>query len=109
LVAFGGDEMFRDGIRRFVAPPTAAGVDTTAIEKRDVFHAFDSETSARRDRSIRRVVPCQTGDETSRLAHPTTATTTHGVAESVAGMRPARGLVAGAGRGIAGGDVPLRW
>jgi acetyl esterase/lipase len=40
LVAFGGDEMFRDGIRRLVERLTAFGVDTTAIEEPGMFHAF---------------------------------------------------------------------
>jgi epsilon-lactone hydrolase len=40
FVALGGDEMFRDGIRRFVARLRASGIDTTAIEEPDMFHAF---------------------------------------------------------------------
>jgi len=40
FVAFGGDEIFRDAIRRFVARLKASGIDTTAIEEPDMFHAF---------------------------------------------------------------------
>lgn len=40
FVAFGGDEMFRDGIRRFVGHLQTADVDTTAIEEPEMFHAF---------------------------------------------------------------------
>jgi epsilon-lactone hydrolase len=40
FVAYGGDEMFRDAIRRFVERLRTFGVDTTAIEEPDMFHAF---------------------------------------------------------------------
>jgi acetyl esterase/lipase len=40
FVALGGDEMFRDAIRRFVTHLQAAGIDTTAIEEPEMFHAF---------------------------------------------------------------------
>lgn len=40
FVAFGGDEMFRDPIRRFVDRLERSGVDTTAIEEPDMFHVF---------------------------------------------------------------------
>jgi acetyl esterase/lipase len=40
LVAFGGDEMFRDPIHRFVERLRRSGVDTTAIEEPDMFHVF---------------------------------------------------------------------
>jgi epsilon-lactone hydrolase len=40
FVALGGDEMFRDAIRRFVGRLKASGVDTTAIEEPDMFHVF---------------------------------------------------------------------
>lgn len=40
FVAFGGDEMFRDAIRRFVERLKTAGIDTTAIEEPAMFHAF---------------------------------------------------------------------
>jgi epsilon-lactone hydrolase len=40
FVAFGGDEMFRDAIRRFVGRLTTSDVDTTAIEEPEMFHAF---------------------------------------------------------------------
>jgi len=40
FVAYGGDEMFRDPIRRFVARLERAGIDTTAIEEPDMFHVF---------------------------------------------------------------------
>jgi len=40
FVAFGGDEMFRDPIRRFVAQLERSGVDATAIEEPGMFHVF---------------------------------------------------------------------
>ncbi len=40
FVAFGGDEMFRDAIRRFVANLVAAGVDTESHEEPGMFHVF---------------------------------------------------------------------
>ena len=40
LIAFGGDEMFRDPIRRFVERLKRAGVDTMAIEEPGMFHVF---------------------------------------------------------------------
>lgn len=40
FVAFGGDEMFRDPIRRFVARLERAGVEVTAIEEPGMFHVF---------------------------------------------------------------------
>ena len=40
LVAFGGDEMFRDAIRRFVGRLERAGVATTALEEPGMFHVF---------------------------------------------------------------------
>jgi len=40
FVAFGGDEMFRDPIRRFVERLERSCVDTTAIEEPDMFHVF---------------------------------------------------------------------
>jgi monoterpene epsilon-lactone hydrolase len=40
FVAFGGDEMFRDGIRRFVARLESSGVDTIGLEEPEMFHAF---------------------------------------------------------------------
>ncbi|RIL07737.1 MAG: alpha/beta hydrolase [Proteobacteria bacterium] len=40
FVAYGGDEMFRDPIRRFVERLENAGVDATAIEEPAMFHVF---------------------------------------------------------------------
>jgi acetyl esterase/lipase len=40
FVAYGGDEMFRDPIRRFVERLERSGVDTTAIEEPAMFHVF---------------------------------------------------------------------
>jgi acetyl esterase/lipase len=40
FVSFGGDEMFRDAIRRFVHNLDEAGVDTVAIEEPGMFHVF---------------------------------------------------------------------
>jgi acetyl esterase/lipase len=40
FVAFGGDEMFRDPIRRFVERLERFGVDTTSIEEPRMFHVF---------------------------------------------------------------------
>jgi monoterpene epsilon-lactone hydrolase len=40
FVSFGGDEMFRDAIRRFVLHLDQAGVDTVAIEEPGMFHVF---------------------------------------------------------------------
>ena len=40
FVAYGGDEMFRDPIRRFVERLEVSGVDATAIEEPDMFHVF---------------------------------------------------------------------
>ena len=40
LVAFGRDEMFRDGIRRFVARLEECAVEVTAIEEPSMFHVF---------------------------------------------------------------------
>jgi acetyl esterase/lipase len=40
FVSFGGDEMFRDSIRQFVANLDDAGVDTVAIEEPGMFHVF---------------------------------------------------------------------
>lgn len=40
FVALGGDEMFRDAIRRFVARLRSCGVETTAAEEAHMFHAF---------------------------------------------------------------------
>jgi acetyl esterase/lipase len=40
LVAYGGDEMFRDPIRRFVERLARAGVEATAIEEPGMFHVF---------------------------------------------------------------------
>lgn len=40
FVSFGGDEMFRDAIRRFVGNLEAAGVETSASEEPGMFHVF---------------------------------------------------------------------
>jgi monoterpene epsilon-lactone hydrolase len=40
FVSYGGDEMFRDAIRRFVAHLEEAGVDTVASEEPGMFHVF---------------------------------------------------------------------
>jgi acetyl esterase/lipase len=40
FVSFGGDEMFRDAIRRFVDHLEESGVDTTALEEPGMFHVF---------------------------------------------------------------------
>ena len=40
FVASGGDEMFRDGIREFVARLRAAGVETESSEEPGMFHVF---------------------------------------------------------------------
>jgi acetyl esterase/lipase len=40
FVSFGGDEVFRDGIRQFVDHLEVAGVDTTALEEPGMFHVF---------------------------------------------------------------------
>ena len=40
FVSFGKDEVFRDGIRRFVDQLEAAGVDVTAVEEPGMFHVF---------------------------------------------------------------------
>jgi acetyl esterase/lipase len=40
FVAHGGDEMFRDAIRRFVERLAASGIETTAVEEPEMFHAF---------------------------------------------------------------------
>lgn len=40
FVAYGGDEMFRDPIRRFVERLTRVGIDATAIEEPAMFHVF---------------------------------------------------------------------
>jgi acetyl esterase/lipase len=40
FVSFGGDEMFRDAIRRFVGNLEAAGVYTVALEEPGMFHVF---------------------------------------------------------------------
>lgn len=40
FVSFGGDEMFRDSVRRFVTKLEAAGVDTVAVEEPGMFHVF---------------------------------------------------------------------
>ena len=64
FVAFGGDEMFRDAIRRFVEQLHACGVDTTAIEEPEMFHAFPllmpwADASARVFRATRAFVTRQ--------------------------------------------------
>ena len=61
LVAYGGDEMFRDPIRRFVDRLERAGVDATAIEERAMFHVFPilmpwAEASGRVYRAVGRFV-----------------------------------------------------
>ena len=40
FVSYGGDEMFRDAIRRFVTHLEEAGVDTVASEEPGMFHVF---------------------------------------------------------------------
>jgi acetyl esterase/lipase len=40
FVSLGGDEIFRDAIRRFVERLRASGVETTAVEEPGMFHAF---------------------------------------------------------------------
>ncbi len=40
FVAFGSDEMFRDGIRRFVEKLVSAGVETDSHEESGMFHVF---------------------------------------------------------------------
>ena len=40
FVAYGGDEMFRNPIRRFVERLEVSGVDAMAIEEPDMFHVF---------------------------------------------------------------------
>jgi acetyl esterase/lipase len=40
FVSYGGDEMFRDSIRRFVAHLEKAGVDVVASEEPGMFHVF---------------------------------------------------------------------
>jgi acetyl esterase/lipase len=61
VVAFGGQEMFRDPIRRFVERLERAGVAVTAIEEPDMFHVFPilmpwAEASGRVYRAIGRFV-----------------------------------------------------
>lgn len=65
LVAFGGDEMFRDPIRRFVERLVQAGVDTVAIEEPGMFHVFPilmpwAKASARVYRAVGRFVRART-------------------------------------------------
>jgi acetyl esterase/lipase len=57
FVSLGGDEMFRDGIRRFVERLKASDVDATAIEEPGMFHVFPllmpwADASARVYRAI---------------------------------------------------------
>lgn len=57
FVCWGGDEMFRDGIREFVANLEAAGVPVHAMEERGMFHVFPilmpwAESSRRVFRSL---------------------------------------------------------
>jgi monoterpene epsilon-lactone hydrolase len=40
FVAFGGDEMFRDAIRRFVTRLRCSGVETIGVEEPGMFHVF---------------------------------------------------------------------
>jgi acetyl esterase/lipase len=40
FISFGGDEMFRDSIRRFVGKLEEAGVETVASEEPGMFHVF---------------------------------------------------------------------
>ena len=40
FVAFGGDEMFRDSIRRFADRLRSSGIETTVAEEPHMFHAF---------------------------------------------------------------------
>jgi len=40
FVSFGGDEMFRDAIRRFIDQLEDVGVDTTVLEEPGMFHVF---------------------------------------------------------------------
>lgn len=61
LVAFGGEEMFRDPIQRFVERLGDAGVDVTAIEEPAMFHVFPilmpwAEASGRVYRAVGRFV-----------------------------------------------------
>ncbi len=76
FVSFGGDEMFRDSIRRFVAHLEAAGVDTVASEEPGMFHVFPilmpwAEASRRVYRAVGEFVTAHVGDvprhEGSRL------------------------------------------
>lgn len=61
FVAFGGDEMFRDPIRRFVDRLERSGVETTAIEEPGMFHVFPilmpwADASSRVYRAVGRFV-----------------------------------------------------
>lgn len=61
FVAFGGDEMFRDAIRRFVRRLAEADVPTIAIEEPHMFHVFPilmpwAEASGRVYRALGRFV-----------------------------------------------------
>ncbi len=71
FIAFGGDEMFRDSIRRFVANLEKAGVDVAASEEPGMFHVFPilmpwAEASRRVYRAVGDFVGAHLGGD----AHP---------------------------------------
>ena len=68
LVAFGGDEMFRDSIRLLAGRLEEAGVDTVALEEPGMFHVFPI-LSPWTDASRR--VQAAVGDFVGRLLHGT--------------------------------------
>ncbi len=67
FVSYGGDEMFRDSIRRFVAHLDAAGVDVVASEEPGMFHVFPilmpwAEASRQVYRAVGEFVTSHLGD-----------------------------------------------
>ena len=75
FVSFGGDEMFRDSIRRFVAHLDEAGVDVAALEEPGMFHVFPilmpwAEASRRVYRAVGEFVTARLGDEPVLRSEP---------------------------------------
>ncbi len=73
FVAWGGDEMFRDAIRRFVGRLAEEGVDHTAVEEPGMFHVFPilmpwAEASHRVREGVGAFVDRRLADASERLA-----------------------------------------
>ena len=96
FVSFGGDEMFRDAIRRFVVNLETAGVDVTVSEEPGMFHVFPilmpwAEASRRAYREVGEFVSSHLGGQPTKLSVATDGTSSTGVGDQPITPSPATG------------------